>query len=87
MILNADYKKLPSPPVVELVGFKEKGTYCINAENPFPRPHDRKILWISRASILMLRQFHSFPYSGDLYISSFKKASKTNDIFHVFKSK
>jgi len=72
---------------VELVGFKEKGTYCINAENPFSRPQSRQSIVFSCASILMLRQFHSFPYNGDLYISFLKKASKTNDIFQVFKKK
>jgi hypothetical protein len=65
----------------------EKGISCTHAENPFSRSYDRKAICNSRVSFLMLRQAHSFPYKGDLYISVLNSGSKTNDIFHVFKNK
>ncbi len=37
---------------------------------PFPGFH-RKFISLSRASILTLRQLHSFPYKGCLYILNF----------------
>jgi len=62
----------------------KKGFTAQTQKIPFPGLYDRKSIFDSRASILMLRQFHSFPYSGELYIFSSKKRSKTNDIFHLF---
>jgi hypothetical protein len=64
-----------------------KGIFREKTENPFPRPYDRRSICNSSVSIFTLRQAHSFPYKGDLYISFFKKASKTSYIFHVFKLK
>ena len=57
----------------------------MHAANPFSRPHDRKFIFNSRASILTLRQCHSFPYKGFLYISSLNLARKTNTIFFSIK--
>jgi len=87
VILDADYKYFPSSPAGDLGGFNEKGTCCINAENPFFRPHGRKSICDSRASILMLRQLHSFPYSGELYISFFKKRVKLTIFFRFSREK
>jgi len=65
----------------------EKGISCTHTENPFSRSYDRKAICNSRVSFLMLRQAHSLPYCGDWYISLLNSASKTSDIFQVFKLK
>ena len=60
---------------------QKKGLPAYTQKIPFPSLYDRKSICNSRVSILMLRQFHSFPYKGDLYIVLINLTSKTNVIF------
>jgi len=65
----------------KLILKKKKGPVANAQQIPSSGLYIRKLINCSRASIFMLRQCHSFPYKGILYISLFNSARKTNYIF------